>query len=279
MNTNTEIQKKLSALADSNGIFQILAFDHRGSFKKMMQKSSEAEVTDEQATDLKEKIIKALSDKFTGVLIDQDYGLPAYKKLGLSEPFLLPTEKTGYTDEAGERITELMYTGESIVNDGATAMKILIYANKNVPSWEKQLETSGKALMDAHDHDLPFFLEFVLYSTETNPSSDINETLKDTIAKGVVPDVWKIPYPGSADKSKETTSVVGEVPWVLLTGGTTFDEFLEQYKLAYGAGAKGFVAGRALWQEACDMWTKPEELDVFLNQTLVERFEKLASVR
>ncbi len=279
MNTNTEIQKKLSALSDAKGIFQILAFDHRGSFKKMMQKASESEVTDEQATDLKEKIIKALSDKFTGVLIDQDYGLPAYKKLGLKVPFLLPTEKTGYTDEAGERITELMYTGESIVSEGATAMKILIYANKNVDSWEKQLETSSKALLDAHDHDLPLFLEFVLYSTDNHPTSDINDTLRDTVAKGVVPDVWKIPYPGSADESKETTEVVGEVPWVLLTGGTTFDEFLEQYKLAYGAGAKGFVAGRALWQEACDIWTKPEELDVFLNQTLVERFEKLASVR
>ena len=276
--TNTEIQKRLSELADSNGIFKILAFDHRGSFKKMMQKVSEAEVTDAQAITLKEKIIKSLADKFTGVLIDQDYGLPAYKNLNLSRPFLLPTEKTGYTEEAGERITELMYTGESITSEGASAMKILIYANMNVSSWTKQLETSSKAIQDAHDNDLPIFLEYVLYNTDTATSSNINQTLKDTIAKGIVPDVWKIPYPGDAKMSAETTEIVGSTPWVLLTGGTTFEEFLDQYKIAFKNGAKGFVAGRALWQEACEMWQDEDKLNTFLNETLPGRFDRLVNI-
>jgi tagatose 1,6-diphosphate aldolase len=272
-----DTQSKLQSLSD-NGTYHILAFDHRGSFKKMMQQHAEAPVTDQDAIALKKDIINPLKDIISGVLIDQDYGVPAYKELGATAPFLLPTEKTGYIDTAGERITELEYTGASIVELGAKAMKILIYANKNVPTWHQQMETCKKAYDDAHANGLPLFLEFVLYNVGETTSGTINEVLKDALDNGVKADVWKIPYPGSEEMCKETSEVVGTTPWVLLTGGTTFEEFLAQYKIAKAAGASGFVAGRALWQEACTVWQKPEELNTFLNVELVRRFNALKAV-
>jgi tagatose 1,6-diphosphate aldolase len=280
MNTITDISQKLSLLANDKGIFQILAFDHRGSFKKMMQKTvpQGVDVTDEDAIKLKEKIISSLAPLVTGILIDQDYGIPAYKNLGINTPFILPTEKTGYTEAEGERINELMYSGESLIAQNAMAMKLLIYANTNVESWIKQLQTSSTAIMDAHDHDLPIFLEFVLYDIDSAKSSDINKTLSDAMMKGMNPDVWKIPYPGSTEMCQETTKITAGTPWVLLTGGSSFEEFISQYQIAKENGAEGFVAGRALWQEACDIWQDEEKLKEFLDVTLPERFKRLISI-
>ncbi len=272
-----ELTTRLASLTN-NGTYHILAFDHRGSFKKMMQAHATDPVTDEQVIELKKAIIKPLQNHFSGVLIDQDYGLPAYRALSATTPFLLPTEKTGYVDTNGERVTELQYTGASIVENGGHAMKILIYANKNIPTWTIQMETCKKAYEDAHANNLPLFLEFVLYEANGVNSGDINEVLKHAQSNAVMADVWKIPYPGSEEMCEETTEVVGATPWVLLTGGSSFEDFLSQYKIAKSKGASGFVAGRALWQEACELWMKPDELKTFLEVTLVERFAALKSV-
>ena len=41
-------------------------------------------------------------------------------------------------------------------------------------------------------------------------------------------------------------------------------------------GAKGFLAGRALWQEVCTM--KGEEKNKFLKETLPDRFRKVSEI-
>ena len=76
-----------------NNTFLMLALDHRESFKKFINPENPDSVTNEVATESKKKIIDKLKDKFTGVLIDINYGLPAYKELGTNKPFLLPMEK------------------------------------------------------------------------------------------------------------------------------------------------------------------------------------------
>lgn len=272
-----EINEKLARFKDRNGAFHILAFDHRGSFKKMMQEGAgEGSVSDEEVRALKKVIIAPVLGSITGLLIDQDYGLPAYRELDASAPFLLPTEKTGYVDTAGERVTELQYSGASITADGGQAMKILIYANNNVPTWETQLATCKQAYDDAHANGLPLFLEFVLYEANGIASGPIAGVLEDAISKGVSADVWKLPYPGSPEACDAVTSIAGATPWVLLTGGVDFEGFAKQYEEAKSHGASGFVAGRALWQEACALWKQPKELEQFLTSTLPERFAALS---
>ncbi len=39
------------------------------------------------------------------------------------------------------------------------------------------------------------------------------------------------------------------LPWVLLSAGVDFESFRIQVEIACKAGASGFLAGRALWQE------------------------------
>ncbi len=266
----------LTPFLNENNRMEMLAFDHRGSFKKTMTEHNNT-ITDQDVVALKKKIIAASVPYVSGILIDQDYGLPAYKELGVEKPFLLPLEKTGYTDTAGERITEILYTPESLKEVGALGAKLLLYTNPNVPSWVTQMSTAKKMIQVCKDAGIPIFLEFVLYTANNVAPGTVAENVEKAIADGVYPDVWKIPYPGSKEECQKVTTMVGDTPWILLTGGGTFDDFLLQNSTAKDSGCLGFLAGRSIWSEACSLFDKKEELDIFLNNVVSSRYKNLTA--
>lgn len=131
--------------------YLMLALNHRGSFKKLMNSGSPDAVTNEEASKLKKEIIESLADQFSGLLIDVDYCLPAYK--GKDKPFLLPLEKSGYTEDLRERVTQLERSAEELKNLGASGAKLLLCFNPNLVSATQQIETAKKALFSAgHSH-------------------------------------------------------------------------------------------------------------------------------
>jgi tagatose 1,6-diphosphate aldolase len=64
------------------------------------------------------------------------------------------------------------------------------------------------------------------------------------------------------------------VPWIILSGGVDFDLFVRQVEIASKAGASGFLAGRALWQEATSIATR-EQRQEFFNTVVVDRLRVL----
>ncbi len=44
-------------------------------------------------------------------------------------------------------------------------------------------------------------------------------------------------------------NAASSAPWILLSAGVDFDEFAIQVRIACTAGASGFLAGRAVWQD------------------------------
>lgn len=257
------------------GKFLMLALDHRESIKKLMNPDSPEQVTGEQVIALKGDIINSLMDQFSGLLVDEVYGLDAYPDY--QKPFLLPVEKSGYSDQAGERITELEYTVGDLINFGASGAKLLIYFNPHLKSAKDQLGAARKVLQDCQANNFPFFLEIVTYNLENNTKAGlVIDSVRAFIEAGIIPDVWKLEYPGDIDACFEITNLVGETPWILLTGGATFEVFQEELVDASKAGAKGFLAGRALWQEVCTL--EGEEKNHFLNSTLPDRFKAVADI-
>src|SRR3989338_6430233 len=99
------------------GKYLMLALDHRASFLKLISPDEPTTVSAERAVALKREIIQSVIDQTSGVLLDLDYGFPAYQ--GFAKPFLLPLEKSGYTDQAGERLTELGYQPQELKEQGA----------------------------------------------------------------------------------------------------------------------------------------------------------------
>ena len=284
----------------ANGKFLMLALDHRGSIKKLINPENPDSVSDEQVISLKNEIIEALRDQFSALLIDETWGFEACHEICQYKPFLLPVEKSGYMQDREQKVTELEYSVKQLMDMGASGAKLLVYFNPNVESAEKQIETTRKVMEECKENDFPFFLEIVTYTPSENTSDtpgvsangssephtgseqDISggnlviESVKKFIDSDVVPDVWKLEYPGSVEQSREITNLVGSTPWILLTGGHDFETFKSNLGNAVKAEASGFLAGRALWQEVCKL--DGEEKEKFLNETLPERFKTIAEI-
>jgi tagatose-1,6-bisphosphate aldolase len=264
-----------------DGKFLMLALDHRGSFKKLMNPDNPDSVTDQMAIDLKGEIINAVKDQMSGVLIDPDFGLPAYVEK--TKPFLLPVEKTGYEAKGGERLTKLEYGVPKLMEWGAGGAKILLFFNPYLETAEAQLETGKSVVDECKSRDYPLFLEIVTYEADHEVTMEereklVIESLKKFVARNVIPDVFKLEYPGSAVACRTISAILQEheVPWILLTRGDSFEHFKEQLKDAVSRGAVGFLAGRALWQEVCTM--QGEEKQKFLKETLPERFRIISEI-
>lgn len=245
----------------------MLALDQRGSFEKMVGSTDKSVLIEK-----KKQVIEALEDKFSGVLLDPKYGLPAYKQSGCLKPFLLCAEKSGYQDIAGERLTEIEYSVEELNNMGASGIKLLVYFNPFLKSAQKQLETAGEILEDCQKTGLPMFLEIITYG-DNDEKNLIVESVDYFLKNKVVADVFKIQFPGDETACKKITEMLGETNWIILTAGVDFYVFKDQLTIACKNGCSGFLAGRSIWQEAV-------KTDIGKNQELrmKERFEAIRRI-
>jgi len=70
-------------------------------------------------------------------------------------------------------------------------------------------------------------------------------------------DIYKSEFPGTLSHESEeqlednlhALDAASERPWVLLSAGVDYPEYLRQVELALGVGASGILGGRAFWKE------------------------------
>ncbi|MBX3744493.1 MAG: tagatose-bisphosphate aldolase, partial [Verrucomicrobiae bacterium] len=79
------------------------------------------------------------------------------------------------------------------------------------------------------------------------------------------------------DACRELTAVC-PVPWVLLSAGVSHDVFLRQTAIACRAGARGVIAGRAIWSEAIAITPDPDARRRFLEGPARQRLETLRAL-
>ena len=71
----------LSAIADDDGTFAIIAMDQRNTLRRMY-KAVGVEATDEDMRSAKVAVAAALTPDATGILLDPTYGVPAVTEAG-----------------------------------------------------------------------------------------------------------------------------------------------------------------------------------------------------
>jgi len=256
-----------------SGKFLMLALDHRGSFRKMARKYGLNQASD--LVNLKCKLLQSLANQTSGVLIDNEIGLPAYNKMGLDVPFLLPLEKSGYHGSVDNREAEIEFTPNQLIKLGANGAKLLVYLNPETPLFNSQCELISQQIKLAQEAGLPLFLEVLVYGQDNQELSQlIVKTMFALIEKDIKPNVFKLQYPGSVENSQKITDLLKEIPWVMLSSGADFDLFLTQLKDVASGGACGFLAGRSLWQEVFKF--QGEEQLKFLQKTLPNRFARIS---
>ncbi len=283
----------LKTTSSQNHVFAILAFDQRGSYRKMLPDGTIYKT----AVQVKRDIVVTLAPHVTAVLLDPIYGLQAALDMSGSSGILMTIEKTGYSGEATARRVDFIdgWNTGKIKQMGASAVKLLVYYHPDAGTLTEEIETLVQNLAaECHQHDLPLFVEPLSYSLDNSVPKNsaafaqkrpaiVRETARRLSKLGL--DVLKLEFPVDVafndDESNwqaacEAVSAVCDVPWVLLSAGVDFEIFERQVQIASQAGASGFLGGRAIWKEAIAM--TDTERQHFLDETATKRLHKLSAV-
>lgn len=288
----------LQQLAGARGILTICAIDHRGALKRALNEKNPDAVSYQDMVDFKIDLCRAMAPLASAVLLDPVYGaaqaiaagvLPG--RLGL----LVSLEKTGYTGTDAARLTEVLpgWGTKKVKKLGASACKLLVYFRPDSgDTATRQMELVARLAQECRDEDIPFLVEPVAYPLSGEGTEEfarkkpelVIETAKKLTALPI--DILKSEFPADLGYEKDESKLLGycreldrasRLPWVLLSAGVGFDIFHRQAELAFRAGASGFLAGRALWQEAVAISTRAGRRQ-FFETVAAGRFQKLAGL-
>jgi myo-inositol catabolism protein IolC len=263
----------------------ILAFDHRGSFRKDLlgisgsPSAEDARRITEAKTVILEGALQAVDagvpPEAAGVLVDEEYGADLARR-ARKEGLLLamPVEKSGQDEfdfEFGEDF------GAHIEEFDPTFAKVLVRYNPegDPEANARQLVRLERLSTWLHERDRKLLFELLVpalpeqldsvggdrdrYDREVRPGLML-QAIRDFHERGVEPDVWKIE---GLDREEDCRTVAeqarsggrDEVACVVLGRGA--DRGAVERWLRSGAGVPGFVGfaiGRTIWFEPLKAW-------------------------
>ncbi|MFT6290634.1 MAG: tagatose-1,6-bisphosphate aldolase [Ilumatobacter sp.] len=274
----------IAQLADADGKFSILAIDHRDSLRQFLQPEDPGSLSHDEITALKIEIVAGVADLATGVMLEPEYSIPQVLDAGALPDgvgFLAALESQGYLDDPEAGVTTVLdgWSVEQAKESGASCAKLLLpYRPDGLLAAEQ--EAVAQSLADAcHAIDFPIALEPLFFglTDDDNRGELVVETARRFAA--MRPDLLKLPYPGHGAACAQVTQICadnGDLPWAMLSGGGSFDDFADQFATASLAGCAGFMVGRALWGEAVK--GPASERGVMLREQVRPRFERLVSL-
>jgi tagatose 1,6-diphosphate aldolase len=300
MNMSIGKLRGLQQLANSRGMMTMCAIDHRGALKRALNEEDPARVSYQAIVDFKLDLCQAVAPFASAILLDPEYGAAQAIAAGIlpsSKGLLVSMEKTGYAGDSAARITELLpgWDVKKAKRMGASAVKLLIYFRpdlKDVAS--RQLDLVARLAEQCIQEDIAFLVEPVSYAAREDEASKekfaeikpelVMETARQITALPI--DVLKAEFPadirfeqdeGRLLKLCQELNEASRLPWVLLSAGVDFDSFEKQVKIACKAGASGFLAGRALWQEGAQIASREARM-MFFQNTTAPRLQELAEI-
>ncbi|MCD6291459.1 MAG: tagatose 1,6-diphosphate aldolase [Anaerolineae bacterium] len=288
----------LQAASSGRGVFTILAQDHRGSLRRLINAAAPDSVTGKQLTAWKRRIVRALGKYASAVLLDPEYGaaqciasgdLPGHVGLVVS------LEETGYEGDPLARESRLV-EGWSVAKAkrmGASACKLLVHYHPDASNEAQQRALVEEVADACRRYDITLFLEPVSFSIQPGVSKDSDEFARDRRRvvietaqrlSGLGADVLKMEFPVDPLREKdervwreacEELTDATQVPWALLSAAVPFDLFERMVTVACEAGASGFIAGRAIWADALRV---PEPEVARTLEVAAERLEHLSAL-
>ncbi len=258
------------------------------------------EVNYEEMVERKLELCSSLAPHASAVLLDPIFGAAqciGHGVLPRSTGLLVSIEASGYSGGKEYRITELQdgWNVEKIKRMGASAAKLLVYYRPDL------IELAGKLLdmvdmiaLECIKYDLPFLVEPLSYPVGeevNNPAqfATVKEQLVLKTARDITAlpiDVLKAEFPADLRYRKDKAELIdlchqldrsSQVPWVVLSAGVDFELFCQQVEIACQGGASGFLAGRAIWQEAMYIDEAKERVQ-FLATVGVDRLKRLNEI-
>ena len=284
----------LQQCSSPTGRITIMALDHRQNLRRMLHPSDPSSATYAELVQFKRTAVRALSDLATGVLLDPELGaaqciadgsLPGH--VGL----VTALEATGYEGPATERRSRLLqgWSAAKARNLGASACKLLVYYHPEAANRAAQEALVSEAIAQCRAVGLPIFVETLCYSIQEGSPFEGEErrriiTRTASTMSTLGADVLKLQFPYGPEVTdrgrwREACAEITEVarrPWVLLSGESPPDAFVELAEVACREGASGIACGRGIWTEAPAL---PEaEREQFFMTVARERLKRLYDI-
>jgi tagatose 1,6-diphosphate aldolase len=270
----------IADLADDHGRFSILAIDHRDSLRKFLRPDDPASLTAGEISELKIELVAGLADLASGVMLEPEYSIPHVIDAGALPAgvgFLAALESQGYLDDPEASPTTILdgWSIEQAQASGAAAAKLLLPYRPDGRLAAEQEQVGRDVVAACHALDFAVALEPLFYGL--GPGDDRGEIVVETARRfaSMGPDLLKLPYPGTAEACAAVTEIA-TMPWAMLSGGGSFDDFANQYAIAADAGCSGFMVGRALWGEA--VRAAPAARAAMIADVVRPRFERLLAL-
>lgn len=294
---STGKRRRLQQCVTEQGVFSILAIDHRNNLRRSLNPQDPGSVSDEALVEFKLAVVRSLAPEASAILIDPEYGIePVVTANALpgKTGLIVAIERSGYVSSPTARMTELLpdWNAEKISKTGASGVKLLIYYHPDAPTAPQIEDLVREVAQECSDAKIPLFLEPLSYSLDPDqrklPSQERRRVVVETARRlTTIPgvDILKAEFPldiAAATSETEWFEACAElteasaVPWVLLSAGVDFETYLHQVALASRAGASGVAVGRAIWKEGAGL--SPAERDRFLSDVGRDRIAKVTSL-
>ncbi len=289
--------RRLQQCATPQGVFSILAIDHRNNLRRSLNPADPAAVPDEALTDFKRAVVAALAPKASAILIDPEYGAAPVITSGAlpgATGLIVALERTGYTGAPAARVSELLpdWSASRIARLGASGVKLLVYYHPDAPTASQIEELVEQVATFCLEAGIPLFLEPLSYSLDPaqpklSPAERRRVVVETARRLTHIPgvDVLKAEFPldvaaipGEAEWRAACLELTeaSRAPWVLLSAGVDFETYLRQVAVAALAGACGVAVGRAVWKEAAEL--PQEERDTFLSTVARKRMARVTAL-
>ncbi len=290
----------LRQLATPEGVLAMCAIDHRESLKRALEAKNPGGVGYDDMVNFKLDLCRAVAREASAVLLDPVYGAAQAIGAGVlpgATGLLVSLEETGYTGEPSARLSTVLagWSVAKVKRMGASAVKLLVYFRPDIKAVAgKQLSFVARLADECLREDIPLLVEVVSYPVDAEKASPakfaekkpelVIETARLITALPV--DILKTEFPGDPNYETDEARLRGfcrdldsasRLPWVLLSAGAGFDLFRRELEIAVQAGASGFLAGRALWQEAAGLPSREARMKFFEN-VAAPRLRELAAM-
>ena len=264
------------------------------------------EVAYDEVRDIKTLLVKVLAPEASAVLLDPVWTHPhALKHIPGRVGLLSTLEGYAFEVKGGERYSSPIadWSIKKIKRSAGQAVKVLAWHRPDVSETNQQHQDEFiKGVGDeCRLRDIPFVLELLIYpfAGEAADSSEYARAKPERVLESVRyysddkfgVDLLKLEFPADLKHTQEFANGafdgkardvayslddvrgylaelndITNVPWVMLSAGVGPREFALNLELAFEAGASGFLAGRAVWLDALDVYPDMDAVEKRLRE-------------